>query len=301
MLNRSNDDLPVFYTRHNDMIMGSGKPIIASIEINDFSYLHFHDCLEIGYCVSGKGICLVEDKQYAFKKGDVEIIFPFQKHLSRNSEKESSVWYWLTFNPHSLMKKSGFLAETKLEQAIYNEMGLCGIFSPEQYPEVVALVEQFFGELLEKDNASLYHSELCALYVYQLFIRLARVSEPLPKLKVRQNVKLQTISPALDIISHAVQKANTPSVETLASSCNMSVSNFRKVFFEVTGLSPKSYIMKCFINKAQQLLLTTDKSISEICIEAGFGDISWFNRKFLSETDMTPSAFRSKYSKRLAI
>ena len=163
------------------------------------------------------------------------------------------------------------------------------------------MVEQFFGELLEKDNTSLYHSELCALYVYQLFIRLARVSEPLPKLKVRQNVKLQTISPALDIISHAVQKANTPSVETLASSCNMSVSNFRKVFFEVTGLSPKSYIMKCFINKAQQLLLTTDKSISEICIEAGFGDISWFNRKFLSETDMTPSAFRSKYSKRLAI
>ena len=81
MLNRSNDDLPVFYTRHNDMIMGSGKPIIASLEINDFSYLHFHDCLEIGYCVSGKGICLVEDKQYAFKKGDVEIIFPFQKRL----------------------------------------------------------------------------------------------------------------------------------------------------------------------------------------------------------------------------
>lgn len=301
MLNRSNDDLPVFYTRHNDMIMGSGKPIIASLEINDFTYLHFHDCLEIGYCVSGNGVCLVEDKEYAFKKGDVEIIFPFQKHLCINSAQGSSVWYWLTFNPHSLMNKSGFAGSTKLDQAIYNEMGLCGIFSPEQYPEVVALVEQFFGELLEKDNTSLYHLELCALYVYQLLIRLARVSEPLPKLKVEQNAKLQTVSPALDIISHAVQKANTPSVEMLASSCNMSVSNFRKVFSKVTGLSPKNYIIKCFINKAQQLLLTTDKSISEICIEAGFGNISWFNRKFLSETKMTPSAFRRKYSKSFAI
>ena len=261
MLNRSNDDLPVFYTRHNDMIMGSGKPIIASLEINDFSYLHFHDCLEIGYCVSGNGVCLVEDKEYAFKKGDVEIIFPFQKHLSRNSEKGSSVWYWLTFNPHSIMKKSGFAGNTELEQAIYNEMGLCGIFSPEQYPEVVALVEQFFGELLEKDNASLYHSEFCALYVYQLLICLARISESLPKLKIEQDVKLQTVSPALNIISKAIQEANTPSVEMLATSCNMSVSNFRKVFFKVTGLSPKNYITKCFINKAQQLLLTTDKSV----------------------------------------
>lgn len=301
MLKRSKDTLLVFYTRHNDMIMDSGKPIIASLEINDFTYLHFHDCLEIGYCVSGNGICLVEDKEYAFKKGDVEIVFPFQKHLSKNSENEVSVWYWLTFNPYSLMKKSGFSDIVKIEQAMSEKMGLCGIFSPETYPEIVTLVEQFFGELLQKDNNSLYHSELCALYVYQLLISLARISEPLPKLKIEQNAKLQTISTALDIISHAVQKANTPSVEMLASSCNMSVSNFRKVFFKITGLSPKNYITKCFINKAQQLLLTTDKSSSEICFEVGFGDISWFNRKFLSETKMTPSAFRRKYSKSFSI
>ena len=50
MLNRSNDDLPVFYTRHNDMIMGSGKPIIDSLEINDFS------C----YIICGK-ICFLEE------------------------------------------------------------------------------------------------------------------------------------------------------------------------------------------------------------------------------------------------
>lgn len=199
MLNRSTDDLPVFYTRHNDMIIDSGKPIIASLEVNDFTYLHFHDCLEIGYCVSGSGVCLVEGKEYAFKKGDIEIIFPFQKHLSRNSDQKSSVWYWLTFNPYSLMKKSGFSGSTRLEQVIYDEMGLCGIFSPEKYPEIVSLVEKFFRELLEKDNASLYHSELCAVYVYQLLISLARVSESLPKLQIKQDEKLQTVSTALDI------------------------------------------------------------------------------------------------------
>lgn len=299
MLNRSNDNLPVFYTRHNDMIIDSGKPIIASLEINDFTYLHFHDCFEIGYCVSGSGVCLVEDKQYEFKKGDVQIIFPFQKHLSKNSEKGSSVWYWLTFNPHLLMKKSGFSGGNKLEQLIFNEMGVCGIFSTEEYPEVVALVESFFRELLEKDSASIYHSELCALYVYQLFICLARISEPLPKLKIERDGKLEAVANALDIISQAVLNADTPSVEMLAFSCNMSVSNFRKVFLKVTGLSPKNYITKCFINKAQQLLLTTDKSISEICMETGFGDISWFNRQFLSKTNMTPSAFRKKHSKNI--
>lgn len=295
MRNRSSHDLPAFYTRHNDMFADSGRPVLAPLEINDFTYLHFHDCFEIGYCVSGSGVCMVEDRQYAFQTGDVEIVFPYQKHLSRNSEKEASRWYWLTFDPYSLMEKSGFSGSAKLEQLISNEMGLCGIFTPGQHPEVVALVEQLFRELLENRGRSPHHSELRALYVYQLFICLARLSQTLPKLKLERSGSLQSVSTALDMISQAVRNADTPSVEMLAAACSMSVSNFRKVFLKVTGLSPKDYITKCLINKAQQLLLTTEKSVSEICRDAGFGDISWFNRQFLSMTGLTPSAFRKKY------
>jgi AraC-like DNA-binding protein len=65
----------------------------------------------------------------------------------------------------------------------------------------------------------------------------------------------------------------------------------------VTGLSPKDYITQGLLNKAQQLLLTTRKSISEICIETGFGDQSWFNRQFLAKTKMTPSGFRKKFQR----
>lgn len=301
MKNRSNNALPAFYTQHNDMLADSEKPFFAPLEINDFTYLHFHDCFEIGYCVSGKGICLVEDRQYPFQEGDVEIVFPFQKHLSRNCENESSKWYWLTFQPYALMEKIGFSGGVNIEQLVFNEMGLCGIFSPKQYPEIVTLVEQLFRELLENNHRSPYHAEFCSLYVYQLFISLARLSAALPKLKIERGGNLQSVSHALDTISQSVRSANVPSVEMLASSCNMSVSNFRKVFRKVTGLSPKDYITKCFVNKAQQLLLTTDKSISDICAESGFGDISWFNRQFFAKTNMTPSAFRKRYSKNISL
>ncbi|MBR5500146.1 MAG: helix-turn-helix transcriptional regulator [Clostridia bacterium] len=295
MLNRSNNSLPAFYTYHNDMMLDPNKPMLAILDINDFTYLHFHDCFEIGYCVSGTGVCMVEDKEYAFKEGDVEIIFPFQKHLSRNGKDGSSRWYWLTFNPHTLMERSGLGGSSKLEQLMAGEMGLCGILSPEAYPEIAGLVKKIFTETLEKDNDTPYHSELRALYVYQLLIELSRRSANLPKLQIQRDRNLQSVSKALDLIASGIQNGNPPSVEDLARASNMSVSNFRKVFRKVTGLSPKDYMTHALINKAQQMLLTSQKSISEICNETGFGDQSWFNRQFLAKTQMTPSGFRKKF------
>ena len=295
MRNRSISNLPAFYTYHNDMMLGSDKPMLAILDINDFTYLHFHDCFEIGICVSGTGVCMVEGQEYPFKEGDVEIIFPFQKHLSRNGTTGSSRWYWLTFNPHTMMEHWGLGSSAKLEQLIANEMGLCGIFTREEYPEIVAQVQRIFSETLEKDSNTPYHGEIRALYIYQLLIELARLSETLPKLQIQRDRYLQAVTPALDLIAQGIQHANPPSVERLARASNMSVSNFRKVFCKVTGLSPKDYITKCLINKAQQMLLTTNKSISEICAETGFGDQSWFNRQFLTKTQMTPSAFRKRF------
>ncbi|MBR5279560.1 MAG: helix-turn-helix transcriptional regulator [Clostridia bacterium] len=297
MRNRSNNNLPAFYTYHNDMMLDANKPLLANLDINEFTYLHFHDCFEIGYCVSGSGVCRVEDQEYTFKEGDVEIIFPFQKHMSRNDDAGPSYWYWITFNLHALSERSGFGSSAKLEQLIANEMGLCGILTPEEHPEIAELVKKIFTETLEKDAATPYHAELRALYVYQLLIQLSRRSAPLPKLQIQRDRNLQSVSYALDLIAQGIQYGDTPSVESLARASNMSVSNFRKVFRKVTGLSPKDYITQGLLNKAQQLLLTTQKSISEICIETGFGDQSWFNRQFLAKTKMTPSAFRKKFQK----
>lgn len=298
MRNRSKDNLPFFFTPYDVFsFTESERPFPAPLEIFDFTFLHFHNCLEIGYCLSGSGICRVEDREYSFQKGDVEIIFPFQRHLSKNCEAECSQWYWLTINPYSLMENSGFASTAKIDNMIFQEMGLCGIFSPEKYPQVTELVENLFHEIMEHDRKIPHHMELCASYVYQLLICLARLSLPLPKLEIERDRHILSLSPALDLISEGVNNGMVPSVEMLSASCGMSVSNFRRVFHNVIGFGPKDYITNCFLLRAQQLLLTTEKSIMEICLETGFGDISWFNRQFLAKTQMTPSAFRKKYKK----
>ena len=298
MQNRSNDNLPAFFIRQDTFPYKElRKPHIAPLEIYDFTFLHFHDFLEIGCCVEGKGICRVEDKEYAFQKGDVQIIFPFQKHLSKNLENEHSQWYWLNINPYILMEKTSLTTLSKIEHLMFKEMGLCGIFSQEEHPEIAKLVKALLHETLECSVAIPLHLEFCASYVYQILICLARLSYDLPKLEIRRDKTMTVLSPALDMITNGINTGSIPSVQTLADSCGMSISNFRKVWSKVIGLAPKDYITKQFLYKAQQLLLTTDRKITEIATETGFQDISGFNRQFLAKSGMSPSEFRKMYKK----
>ena len=45
------------------------------------------------------------------------------------------------------MENSGFASTAKIDNMIFQEMGLCGIFSPEKYPQVTELVENLFHDL----------------------------------------------------------------------------------------------------------------------------------------------------------
>lgn len=295
MRNVAERELPAFFQPSVTIFADPAEMVPMPLEIYDFTYLHFHDCLEIGYCVEGKGICRIEDRQYSFQKGDVEIIFPFQQHLSRNDEKECSQWYWINISLSELLGHIDLAGAQKIEKMIYEEMGLCGIFSPEKYPEIVDLVCKLLQENIHQPSDALYHAELCAFYVWEILICLARHSRNLSKLEIKSNRTILSLTPALDLISDCVRRGTIPTVGTLADSCGMSVSHFRRLFRRSIGLVPKDYITKSFLYKAQQLLITTQKSILEISIESGFQDISGFNRQFLAKTGMTPSAFRKAY------
>ncbi|MDD5675793.1 MAG: AraC family ligand binding domain-containing protein, partial [Chitinivibrionales bacterium] len=46
--------------------------------------LHFHNCLEIGYCQKGSGISIIADDAAAYKSGDILVIREYEPHLSRS-------------------------------------------------------------------------------------------------------------------------------------------------------------------------------------------------------------------------
>ena len=63
-------------------------------------------------------------------------------------------------------------------------------------------------------------------------------------------------------------------------------------FKEIWGISPMRYVNWMRVERAKVLLATTDKSITDISREVGFGSIHYFSRYFKEKENITPNEYR---------
>lgn len=79
----------------------------------------------------------------------------------------------------------------------------------------------------------------------------------------------------------------------LATIADQSQSAFSRSFRRHTGMSLVQYVKRLRINLACQILMSDEHaSITDICFQVGFNNLSNFNRQFLAEKGMPPSRFR---------
>lgn len=299
MPNRSYGALPAVYadTTSDWDIVGASHRNPYALDIFDVTFLHFHNTLELGLCVSGEGICYVEDREYPFSTGDVQIIFPFQRHLSKSQGPECSRWYWINLDPMRVLLANGFTESQQVGRWLHREMGLCGILHRKQYPRITELTEQIIQTDCGLTDEHIHRNQYLCASLYLLILELCEASRSLPPLPLRTDARFDALLPALDRVRTDLENNIKPAVSTLAGLCGMSAATFRRVFTKTIGLPPRDYILSSSMRKARQLLLTTDSSILEIGLSTGFEDISGFNRCFSSHVGMTPSEYRREYGK----
>jgi len=66
------------------------------------------------------------------------------------------------------------------------------------------------------------------------------------------------------------------------------------MFKERTHKSPVDYLIYFRVEKAVHFLITTDKSVTEIALECGFDDLSYFIKTFKKLKGVSPGIFRKK-------
>jgi AraC-like DNA-binding protein len=66
-------------------------------------------------------------------------------------------------------------------------------------------------------------------------------------------------------------------------------------FHKKMDMTIKQYINVMRLKHAKKLLITTDLPIMSICFECGFSSLASFNRNFLENEKISPSAYRKSY------
>ena len=81
-------------------------------------------------------------------------------------------------------------------------------------------------------------------------------------------------------------------LEALARAAGLSPYHFLRTFERVTGVTPHQYVRRARLREAAMCLVTESRSVLDIALDCGFGDVSNFNRAFRTEFGETPRMFR---------
>ena len=101
--------------------------------------------------------------------------------------------------------------------------------------------------------------------------------------------KLSKITPAINYIAKNYNKNITN--EKLAQLTGLSTVYFRKLFTEVTGVSPIAYVHELRIKKSKEMLKSDYGSITDIAQSLGYLNIYDFSRTFKKHVGVSPSKY----------
>jgi AraC-like DNA-binding protein len=116
-----------------------------------------------------------------------------------------------------------------------------------------------------------------------------------------QLLRNQNIGDGLDkIVNYLFENyAGCHRLEDLASAAGMPLQSFCRQFKKRTGMTVIEYLHSVRINTAKKLLQQSNFYIDDICYEAGFNSVSFFNRKFKEHTGKTPIEYRRSFKEAL--
>lgn len=93
-------------------------------------------------------------------------------------------------------------------------------------------------------------------------------------------------------VQNQIIEKGQPTIQYLAEHCHLSASYLSDLLAKETGRSAKDHINDFLINKAQDLLLGSTYSVSEIAYTLGFNYPHYFGRLFKQKIGKTPQEYR---------
>jgi AraC family transcriptional regulator len=78
----------------------------------------------------------------------------------------------------------------------------------------------------------------------------------------------------------------------MANIAHLSPAHFTRVFHQVTGVSPTQFLCALRLEAAKELLLTTSRSVTEICFEVGYNSLGTFTYRFTQLVGLSPIRLR---------
>jgi len=250
--------------------------------------IHYHPEFELNIVLNSQGKRIIGDSIMDYGDNDMVLIGPNTPHAWTGDEENKDA------HVITIQFQNDFLDEKTLNRKLVLPIrdllvkARRGVWFP---PEVTSTVYERVNSLCENQGFDSLLGFLSILYdlsisrdykilATQSYVghfdfsrsrRIAIANEYIQK-NIHQNIKIKDV----------------------AELVNMSETAFSHFFKKRTQRPFTDYVTDLRVGFSARLLIETEKTISEICYESGFNNLSNFNRTFRKKKGCTPTEFRAQ-------
>lgn len=278
-------------------------PLIGLIKLDDISpsdikepvnmVLNFY-VVSLKRCVEGK--MKYGQNYYDFDEGVLAFMEPGQVISNDNPTNAQAKGWWLVFHPDFIrnyplyknIKQYGFFSYAVNEALHLSEKEKAMLES------IMKNIEQEYNTSIDhfSQDVMISHLELLLnysnrFYNRQFITRKAANNDMLVKL---ENLLGEYFE------GDKISKLGLPSVQYFADKLNVSPNYLSDMLRVLTGQSTQQHIHDKLIEKAKEILTTTNLSVSEIAYQLGFEHPQSFSKLFKSKTNLSPLKYRASFN-----
>lgn len=252
----------------NSMLMGNTIYIKKGTHFTE-TVLHWHSYYELVFYGDADVLCRINDTSINFTSNSLYLLTPFDFHTTKNIRENGNAYFInISFSADAL--DSDIIS--KITQGYY-------IQDIKNDSHIKTLIK-----MLENTSDSNKKHLLSAL--------INCIVEKGNLLPQRSRTSADTIvKKAVDYI--AQRHAEKITLNDISGHLHLAPSYFSDVFSKRMGCTYTEYLTKFRLDYSKELLIKTDKTVTEICYDSGFSSLSRYLRVFKKHFHLTPTQYRN--------
>lgn len=259
--------------------------------------IHYHEYIELLYGVDECDIELwCNGKTFSIKRGELVLIPSRSPHIVKTL-LETSNYIVIKIMPQILYASEQSIFETKylipfiVDDLTYKKKYTYAELESTLIPNTIKSMinewdnKKYGFEIALRINAS----QIILWFLRKWHVEMGENIINTFKPTTASTIKIQKI------IEYINANYATANAKEAAKICNMSYNYFTTIFKSITQKKFTEYVNHIRITESERLLISTDKSITDIAMEIGFSTTSYYIECFKNQLHITPKQYRKNY------
>lgn len=251
--------------------------------------LHWHKCIEIIYIAQGWLEIEIEQVTYSFDAGSTAVINPCQLHSCAKFDPKT-VLYCLMIDMDIFRSRFVESLEEKFITPLIEGAIALPVVVHNQH--LAAYIEEAYDVFEKQEQA--YQLRLKSLLfgiMYLLFTQCGEI-QGIGQNKAPNTLSRERVNQILQYVDE--HYAERIKLDDLVEIVHINKYYICKIFQQYTGRTFLEYVNLVRIQKAVELLLSTNDSITAVAFSTGFQDINYFSRLFKRVMGISPTVLRKR-------